>query len=336
MFKRVRRDSAGLLNEEGLDIELHHDVLTMQGSPRESVGCVLSGALKFNLIEPLKVKSITLKFVGKVKIDGCAELSRQEFELIQHKWSFLEAQQDNYLLAPNNYNYHFELPLPGNLPESVEVNNGKIFYQLIAVVERPAFRFDIKKVKDVDIKRTPLASIDDGFQPVMASGVWSDKLAYTISIPDTKYTIGDTFPVMYSFCLLDPTLKIRKISLLLREFIYYNLDEAEPVSKWSDLRGMNQMCPSEYAHAWEGRMDLQIPKHAYYDCESKYIRVFHKFFVEIELSEDNGSTRVLNVLLRVGIQSAIQNELSQSPPRYQPFIDPSGVSPPPYSHIACA
>ncbi|ORY01087.1 hypothetical protein K493DRAFT_312580 [Basidiobolus meristosporus CBS 931.73] len=241
-------------------------------------------------------------------------------------------------MAPHNYSYPFELPLPGNLPESVEVNYGRIFYRLIAVVERPAFRFDIKKVKDIDIKRAPLASVDDLLQPTMAAGVWADKLAYHIAIPDTTYTIGDTFPVAFSFCMLDSRLKIRKISLVLREFVYYNICGADPVTRTYDVHGVGQMCPDECTSAWEGSLNLQVPKSTYYDCESKFIRVFHKFFVEIELYQDNGDIRLLHVLLRVGVRSAIQNELSQSPPRYQQFTSSSGMPPPPYSYsnIACA
>ncbi|ORX93321.1 hypothetical protein K493DRAFT_302740 [Basidiobolus meristosporus CBS 931.73] len=338
MLKRVRRDSSGLLSEEGLDIGLHHDILTMHGSPNESVGCVLSGTLNFNLVEPLKVKSISLKFIGKVKIDGSPEFARYEYELIQHKWVFLEASQDSYTMAPRSYSYDFELHLRGNLPESVVVNYGKIYYRLVAVVERPAFRFDIKKIKDVDIKRAPLFSTDSLLPPTMASGIWSENLAYHISIPDITYTIGESFPVVFNFCLLDPTFKIREVSLILREFILYNIEGSEPVSREYDISGTRRRCPGESELAWDGIIKLRIPRHTYSDCESKYITVLHKFFVEIELEEANGDIRVLHVLLRVGIQSAIQSELSQSPPMYQPITYSSGAPPPPYSclDIVCA
>ncbi|ORX97924.1 hypothetical protein K493DRAFT_313874 [Basidiobolus meristosporus CBS 931.73] len=327
MFNLPHVDSTTQLATEHIQIDLNGDSLTMYGTTEESVGCVLRGTLRFNPQEHMKVKSIHLKFVGKVKINGGFDLPRHEYDVIRHKWTFLEARRDAYLLAPKDYAYDFELPLKGDLPESIDVNSGKIVYKLVATVERPAFHFDMKACRTVEIKRAPLPSSDDYLQPTMIHGVWLDKFAYQISSPETTYTVGDQFPVLYSFCSFEPTFKIRKISLVLREFISYSLKGGKPIIKCHDLSQASQVCNE---HAWEGSLNLQIPKGAYCDSECSYIKVVHKVFVEIE-TEDGNERKTLHLLLRVGVQSDLQNELSQCPPSYEAMSPYQGIPPPPYA-----
>ncbi|KAK9762791.1 hypothetical protein K7432_011133 [Basidiobolus ranarum] len=309
MFNLPHIDSSTDLSTEHIQIDLNDDSLTMYGSPEESVGCILHGTLHFNPLEQMKVKSISLKFVGKVKINGGTDLPKHEYDLINHKWTFLEAQRESYLLAPKDYAYGFELPLQGNLPESVDVNSGRIVYKLVATVERPAFHFDMKGGRTVELKRAPLPSTDDYLQPTIITGIWLDKFAYHISTPETIYTVGDQFPVLFNFCSFDPAFKIRKINLVLREFIEYSLKGGKPITKW------------------EGHLDVQIPKRAYCDSESAFIKVFHRFFVEIETEEVGGERKTLHLLLRIGVQTELQNELSKSPPTYEAI---SELPPPPY------
>ncbi|ORY06430.1 hypothetical protein K493DRAFT_371274 [Basidiobolus meristosporus CBS 931.73] len=330
MFKRSRKDSS-LLSNEGLEIDVHKDVLTMYGTSSESVGCVLRGTLRFHLIEPMKVKSISLRFLGRVKLGDGADFQCQEIDLIDHKWTFLESEQDPYLLAPSNYRYNFELPLPGNLPESVEVPHGSVSYKLMAFVERPAFRNDFKAEKGVDIQRAPLPSTDEYLQPTMVSGIWAERLGYYISTPDTIYTVGDTFPVMFSLLSLDPYFCMIKTTVVLREFVTYNVKNSKPILKQYDLSRASAIASRKQELSWDGALNLEIPKRTLYDCETDYIRVFHKFFVEIEVMEVTGEIQVLHVLLKVGVQSNLQNELAQSPPEYEPISGFSDMPPPPYN-----
>lgn len=51
-----------------LKIHVESDQLIMYGTPAESAGCVLRGVLELNVTEPTKVKSISLRFSGKMTI----------------------------------------------------------------------------------------------------------------------------------------------------------------------------------------------------------------------------------------------------------------------------
>lgn len=55
-------------NATRLKIHVENDQLIMHGSPNESAGCVLRGVLDVHVKEPIKVKSILLRFSGRMVI----------------------------------------------------------------------------------------------------------------------------------------------------------------------------------------------------------------------------------------------------------------------------
>lgn len=48
-----------------LNIQVENNDMIMFGSADESSGCVLRGVLRFTLTQPIKVKSIGIRFTGK-------------------------------------------------------------------------------------------------------------------------------------------------------------------------------------------------------------------------------------------------------------------------------
>jgi hypothetical protein len=51
-----------------INIHVENDTLVLRGNPEESVGCVLRGCLIFQVKENIKVKSITMKLIGKMRV----------------------------------------------------------------------------------------------------------------------------------------------------------------------------------------------------------------------------------------------------------------------------
>lgn len=51
-----------------IKIHVENDTLILRGSPEESVGCVLRGCVILNTKEAMKVKSITLNLLGRMKV----------------------------------------------------------------------------------------------------------------------------------------------------------------------------------------------------------------------------------------------------------------------------
>jgi hypothetical protein len=52
-----------------LDIVLSTPEIIMMGSSSESAGKLLQGTVVLHLLEPIKIRSITLDFLGKVKAE---------------------------------------------------------------------------------------------------------------------------------------------------------------------------------------------------------------------------------------------------------------------------
>jgi hypothetical protein len=56
------------MSHQQFKIHVENDTLVMRGTPEESVGCVLRGCVILRTKETMKVKSITLNFMGKLKV----------------------------------------------------------------------------------------------------------------------------------------------------------------------------------------------------------------------------------------------------------------------------
>jgi hypothetical protein len=51
-----------------LKINVVSDEIILLGQPEEAAGKLLQGTVSLNLLEPIKVKSIQLSFIGKMKV----------------------------------------------------------------------------------------------------------------------------------------------------------------------------------------------------------------------------------------------------------------------------
>lgn len=51
-----------------IKIHVESDTLVLRGSPEESVGCVLRGCIILHTRETMKIKSISLNLMGKMKV----------------------------------------------------------------------------------------------------------------------------------------------------------------------------------------------------------------------------------------------------------------------------
>lgn len=51
-----------------LQIDLENEEIILLGHSSESAGKLLRGTVTLNLTEPMKIKSVTLSFIGKMKV----------------------------------------------------------------------------------------------------------------------------------------------------------------------------------------------------------------------------------------------------------------------------
>ena len=131
------------------------------------------------------------------------------------------AQKGYLTFTPGDYIYNFELPIDSRLPESIEVELGRVKYELEAVVERSgAFRANLVGSKEVVMIRTPAENSLETVEPIAISRDWEDQLHYDIVISGKSFPLGAQVPIAFK---LTPLAKVacHRIKVYVTENIQY-------------------------------------------------------------------------------------------------------------------
>lgn len=136
------------------------------------------------------------------------------------------SQKGYRIFTPGDYIYNFELPLDSRLPETIDVELGRVIYELEAVVERSgAFRANLVGSKQVILIRTPSESSLETVEPIAISRDWEDQLHYDIVISGKSFPLGSQVPIAFK---LTPLGKVQchRIKVYITENIqYYTSDK---------------------------------------------------------------------------------------------------------------
>ncbi|KAK9709721.1 hypothetical protein K7432_008857 [Basidiobolus ranarum] len=318
-----------------LQVLLSNDTLTLRGSPEESAGCILTGTVILNVVEPLKVKSLRLTFLGTVMVDANDGDSRKELVLTKKQWVFLDPNSATYWLKPNQYKYDFGIVLSGDFPESVYVRHGFVNYKVIAVAERPGLHFNLKAQRVVDIKRAILHPADSWITPHPTMTNWENRLYLSISVPTSSFIIGKDLPFSLMVTPLEPKITIARVKGLLREVVTYTIhDQQAPLTRYYGLSITYLNCPDDQSSEWELHGTLTIPRRASHFCNTGFIRVSHQLLLEHLVIDAKRMSKVVCMVLPVTLQSSIHHELAQSPPSYLDYHElpalEASILPPPY------
>ncbi|KAL8697193.1 MAG: hypothetical protein Q9201_007251 [Fulgogasparrea decipioides] len=136
------------------------------------------------------------------------------------------AQKGYRTFTPGDYIYNFELPIDSRLPETIDVDLGRVKYELEATVERAgAFRANLVGSKEVLLIRAPAEGSLEQVEPIAISRNWEDQLHYDIVISGKSFPLGAQVPIAFK---LIPLAKVQchRIKVLLTENIqYYTLNK---------------------------------------------------------------------------------------------------------------
>lgn len=136
------------------------------------------------------------------------------------------AQKGYRTFTPGDYVYNFELPLDSRLPETIDVELGRVKYELEATVERAgAFRANLIGSKEVTLIRAPAEGSLEQVEPIAISRNWEDQLHYDIVISGKSFPLGAQVPIAFK---LTPLAKVQchRIKVFLTENIqYYTLNK---------------------------------------------------------------------------------------------------------------
>lgn len=211
------------------------------------------------------------------------------------------------LLPPANYEWPFEFTFPPNTIETVEgLQDLSVTYGLRATVNRGKLAHDLHACKDLRIIRIPHPDAVELNQPVGVDDIWSNKIEYSIMIPQKSVVFGSTIIVRMRFSPLLKGLELRNIKARLvetHESHYPNSVHASTkktrtervVSKW-DIEVTREafwqdVIQDSGQEGWVITKALDLPRElgdCVQDLSLDNIKVRHKISLSVELSNPDG------------------------------------------------
>ncbi|KAL0075699.1 hypothetical protein J3Q64DRAFT_1769164 [Phycomyces blakesleeanus] len=288
------------INVESPEIVLH-------GSIEESAGVILRGSVVLNCTETTKIRSISLKFQGKAKVHWSEGIGshqhhyKEEKVIIEHDWHFLQPTRKSYHLSEGHYKWDFELPLPGDLPETVDHQMGSVYYTLKAVAERPTFSLNYTDKKKLTVTRVLLPSSLELTQSVAISNVWTDKLSYDISLPGKVFSTGATIPITFEFVPIAEDLKVRSITCSLKEYTTLSSEDHKR-TEGKVLRTIKDNLSVSLDGLWTKTENLVLDHgspHILTDSHSELIRIKHKLKFTVALVNADGHISELRAAVAI-------------------------------------
>lgn len=157
------------------------------------------------------------------------------------------AQRGYRLFTPGDYIYSFELPIDSRMPETIDVELGRVKYELEAIVERAgAFRANLIGTKEVVLIRAPAENSLETVEPIAISRDWEDQLHYDIVISGKSFPLGAQVPIAFK---LTPLAKVQchRIKVFITENIVY----------YTSNRRVHRLEPTRKIHLFEKRADAK-------------------------------------------------------------------------------
>jgi hypothetical protein len=160
------------------------------------------------------------------------------FEIFSHRWPpFVGggtpgSSSKGTTLPAGNYEWPFELVIPGTVAESVEgLHDCHIIYKLKATVARGKLAYDLHCWKPVRIVRTLDPSALELAHAMTVENVWPNKIEYSLVIPQKAIMFGTAINVEMRFTSLLKGLRIGTIKCQLIETQEFTNEGAKLLSE---------------------------------------------------------------------------------------------------------
>ncbi|KAI0483508.1 arrestin [Xylaria cf. heliscus] len=312
------------------EIRLDNDFIVFRGDEHEASGQLLKGVVVLCLREPLKVENIHLRLTGQCRIawlDGRhtpSGIHNQKIDrtttVMKHEWKpFVGETSHHTVLAPGNYEWPFELMLSGDTPESVEgLYQTGITYALKATVSRGKLLKNLHATKRLRIIRTLGPSALELNHAMSVENIWTNKIEYTVVIPQKAVVFGTSVPLEMRFAPLLKGLEMGIITVKMfeaqeftasgpgtplrthkhdREVATWNL-EVTREKHWRDI------IEETGQEGWVVDHELPLPKklnRCIQDCTVRGIKIRHKLKLTVALNNPDGHVSELRATLPVTI-----------------------------------
>ncbi|EFX02962.1 carbon catabolite repression protein [Grosmannia clavigera kw1407] len=212
------------------DIRLETDFLVFRGNEHEASGQMLKGVLAICVPAPIKIEDIHLRLTGVQRLawndprsTPSTGLSSSKIDrsnvILQHQWApFWGTPGKSAILEKGNYEFPFDLLLPGDTSESVEgLHEASITYKLKATIARGKLAYDLHAYKHVRFVRTMESSALEFLHAMSVENVWPNKIEYSIVVPRKAIVFGSAIPLETRFSPLLKGLELGDITIRLFE-----------------------------------------------------------------------------------------------------------------------
>ncbi|TVY20690.1 putative HECT-type ubiquitin ligase-interacting protein creD [Lachnellula arida] len=217
------------------EIRLDNEVIILRGEENEASSQILKGSVVLCLPAALRIEDVHLRMTGHLKV-GWTDMRMtasgvstdrvsKTTEIFSHRWPAFEvgngpgsASKHTSTLLAGNYEWPFELVIPGSMAESVEgLHESHIVYKLKATVARGKLAYDLHAWKPVRVVRTLDPSALELAHAMTVENVWPNKIEYQLIIPQKAIIFGTAIDVEMRFTSLLKGLRIGQIKCLLIE-----------------------------------------------------------------------------------------------------------------------
>lgn len=217
------------------------------------------------------------------------------------------SSSSNSTKLQGNYEFPFEIILPGDIPETIEgMDGGQVIYKFSATIERGKWANNIHTKKYFRVIRTIGSDSFELSQTVSIENTWPGKIDYAISIPSKAVAIGSHVPVSLVLQPLVKGLKLGQIKVQLAELIQLSTPLGQTSSK--DRIAHEFLLPlpdseTQSLDSWEVHDMVPLPT-SLTKCTQdavigSYIKVAHKLKFAVPLINPDGHTSELRASLPI-------------------------------------
>ncbi|KAH8165508.1 hypothetical protein CIB48_g2740 [Xylaria polymorpha] len=312
------------------EIRLDNDFIVFRGNENEASGQLLKGVVVLCLRESLKVEDIHLRLIGHCRIawlDGRhtpSGMHNQKIDrtttVMKYNWKpFVGETNHHNILAAGNYEWPFEILLPGSTPESVEgLYQTGITYVFKATVSRGKLLKNLHAIKRLRIIRTLGPSALELNHAMSVENVWANKIEYAVVIPQKAVVFGTSVPLEMRFTPLLKGLEMGSIIVKMFETQEFTVSgQGTPmrthkndreVATWSFQvtreKHWVDIIEETGQEGWVVNHELPLPKKlnsCLQDCSVRGIKIRHKLKLIVALHNPDGHVSELRATLPVTI-----------------------------------
>ena len=321
---------------------------------------------------PVKIEDIHLRLTGsqrlawsdpKVTPTGLTSTKvDRTTTILTHQWApFWGTPGKSAVLEKGNYEFPFEIMLPGDTSESVEgLREASITYKLKATATRGKLAYDLHAYKHVRVVRTLESSALEFLHAMSVENIWPNKVEYSIVVPQKAVVFGSEVPLKSRFSPLLKGLELGDITIRLVEvhdFVSmpaanasnYNLGMREfknerVVANWtvsvSREDHWQEMIEDTGQEGWVVDTTLDLPRKLgklVQDVNVHGIKVRHKLKMVVALKNPDGhiselrATLPLTIFISPNIPLDEQGNMTTVPAGQSSAANDSGnIAPPGY------